>query len=1700
MIMAVAMIIGLFSFAFNAAAATNWDVTVEIRDNQGNIKNSDYNVGDMLTFQFNLWTTSTITGNETFTYYVNQDLFDLSSDLAFQNPTLQTGGTDKIFSDTSFTSYVQETIDGQSFRKYTLAFSQATKDYLLVENITNIKFTMFARIDATLKQTKSYVPIMIKDENNFELYKGNIDIEIPECGDDGIPSVTKNMRNVYRKVNDTYVEMSNQAILQDGDIVYFEVVASSPYSASTAVKKNVILDKLYDILPRAYTLMSVTTTAVNRGNQTVTLTNGPMTFSASGFADSFGTWVVDPSQTGVPQGSTRCIMDIQPDYVMPPSPATYGSSLRVPLFAVYHAPEAGSSWTENDVKNTAYAHNPDGLGGQGTFTPETDPSKIKYDMSLSCGISDVFNSDHNSFSFDKNSPQLTAGSTILVSLALYNQGTEITKNNKVYLYLPAGLELDSDSYYNGAQEFRDYNSGWKKVTGLTAPADFWGTTYTVYEKNSEMLRYPGDVNYLNDLTVALKVLDGKQPIDYYVAAEIVSFQNVDGKSTDDADGIEDWDSTPDGNPCNDLISNVDGAMIYPINSGTKEIQKQIQQHAKTVTDKLQDEDDFDFAFVKLLKPEIVTDDVMLDKKRITTDIEGSFNQIRGTSASDGYFKNLTPVPADGKIMSTDKYLLYDIWINRNGSETTYIHNEGGESALGSRLVDELPPGLKLATDSTTGLPLFYGMQLTRYYGVPWLHDSETNQDYISYTTGMYGSETLSIDKNAAGIPALYMDKKISRYGMEINVSENGRKLELVFGNGEGIAANLQNTDFFRSAFRLRLIVTIDPENINYDTIFKNTATYEYHKEKLSSSEETEEFWGLNSATAYCKKYVKNSATGNWISGSSANLLKAGDKTVEYKIRFRSAGGFKQNEISILDNILPEANIESITGLKVEGYSGSDYQSDGELVNPAALEESEYAIQAVQSGNTITISNPDKAIPAKQLYNITFKVTYKDLVPGMAIKNAVLGSEVVTYVPLTIGVCKVDGTTSTPLKGYQFNVYYAGIDGKADKTKPVFDIHYKNAVLKDSGINGETPVTSFDFRPTDYDTAETGATWTLVFVETKTPTGYGAELNKEYPVTVTKLADGSLSIADVNGTDLSAVTNSADPMSVCLTMKNYTDNPQRQSLLIRKTYVPEITPQNPSALNYSFKFRIQKEVSGSWVNLTTAEGVDADSMVAVQVSWDAVNSRYFGETALNNLENGVKYRVGEAIPENADYTFAWDAVTLANSNFTVRNAYLEFTAGASGVINVSGVNTQKETETQSLLIRKTYVPETTPQNPSALNYSFKFRIQKEVSGSWVNLTTAEGVDADSMVAVQVSWDAVNSRYFGETTLNNLENGVKYRVGESIPENADYTFAWDAVTLANSNFTVRNAYLEFTAGASGVINVSGVNTQKAQEEDTEKTQASGKKIWVHGPAAKPTVTVALYIDKDGNGSYSAGDEAVPDKEVTLTYPTVDYTFLNLPKYDDDQNLIVYVVRETVVPPSYSQSYNGMDVTNTYQPSSETTEVSGQKVWSDQNDKYDIRPDSITVNLYRDGVKVDSVVVKATDSWKFSFKSLLKYNQSNGAAYVYTVDEVPVKYYIKTVNGYTITNTLNPDEINSNEVSSGDKNQGSSGASDQGIGESSDSSTDETTSGGSKGKTNDDDSEIPLTGQALFFNLLGLLCVAGATGMVLVLSRRRKGVSGR
>lgn len=192
----------------------------------------------------------------------------------------------------------------------------------------------------------------------------------------------------------------------------------------------------------------------------------------------------------------------------------------------------------------------------------------------------------------------------------------------------------------------------------------------------------------------------------------------------------------------------------------------------------------------------------------------------------------------------------------------------------------------------------------------------------------------------------------------------------------------------------------------------------------------------------------------------------------------------------------------------------------------------------------------------------------------------------------------------------------------------------------------------------------------------------------------------------------------------------------------------------------------------------------------------------------------------------------------------------------------------------------------------------------------------------------------------------------------------------------------------------------------ENQTEYTSVSVNKVWddVNNQDGQRSSEVTVQLLANG--------VEVSDQQLVLSDANGwNGTFENLDKYDSDNVLIDYTVKEVTDLSGYQSVVSGSDnnytITNTHVP--EIINLSGTKTWDDNNNQDGIRSDSSTVNLLANGTKVASQEVTADTNWTYTFLNLAKY--ANGSAITYAVTEDSVDNYTATINGYDITNNYTP-----------------------------------------------------------------------------------------
>ncbi len=242
--------------------------------------------------------------------------------------------------------------------------------------------------------------------------------------------------------------------------------------------------------------------------------------------------------------------------------------------------------------------------------------------------------------------------------------------------------------------------------------------------------------------------------------------------------------------------------------------------------------------------------------------------------------------------------------------------------------------------------------------------------------------------------------------------------------------------------------------------------------------------------------------------------------------------------------------------------------------------------------------------------------------------------------------------------------------------------------------------------------------------------------------------------------------------------------------------------------------------------------------------------------------------------------------------------------------------------------------------------------------------------------------------------------------------------------NSNFYVASV----DQGSKTVTNTFSV--------PDDKTQVTAKKYWDDNSNAnnrRPTSAVLTLTGKGQGVDISKEQEVTISNAVQGDDNTWEYTFADLPKYDDYGNEVVYTINEKDLNNDfYIKSNVDQDtrtVTNTFQVPGDKIDVTVTKVWDDNGNSANKRPTSVTLQVKNgDSVVASEAVTEAdsvdgdTNKWSHTF-SVPKYD-AQGQEINYTADELETGSIFYTVenkviegnmtSGFTITNKfVVPDE---------------------------------------------------------------------------------------
>ncbi|WP_247926162.1 Cna B-type domain-containing protein [Streptococcus parasanguinis] len=490
-------------------------------------------------------------------------------------------------------------------------------------------------------------------------------------------------------------------------------------------------------------------------------------------------------------------------------------------------------------------------------------------------------------------------------------------------------------------------------------------------------------------------------------------------------------------------------------------------------------------------------------------------------------------------------------------------------------------------------------------------------------------------------------------------------------------------------------------------------------------------------------------------------------------------------------------------------------------------------------------------------------------------------------------------------------------------------------------------------------------------------------------------------------DASIVTRTFKPgetFNYKLTIKNNTDKAVEDGVVY--DVLPKVKDVNTldgsgRMTEYTVSLRGPVTAPEGWtVYYTTDTGVTTDTMAqaADKDIWTTAVTDYSQVTGIKLVANA-----GTTIPARGEASFGVPVVNPSELTDEVkalmqkRTKDNEDNGGRSGLVQAHNQfgykakghegNRESNTVTAQIFSAAFHVKKVDKDDP-----------KKVLEGAEFTLTDANGAVVATATSDKKGELAFNTLTEGTYTLKETKAPANYKLDET--EHA-------VVVTYDADKQIYHVTVDGKAVGSKAVPV-----EIANEADIKYIDLEASKVWDdqdNQDGLRPkTIKVQLY----------AGDQKV-GKAVELSADNKwTHTFSNLDEKKAGQ-VINYTVKEIDVPEGYTQAVEATNpgqvvVTNTHEP--EKTKVEVSKKWEDGDDQDGLRPASIQVQLYKDGLPTDQVLeLSAANDWKGAFENLDA--KAAGKAIAYTVKEVTVPDgYKVTVNdkdkaNVVLTNTHEP-----------------------------------------------------------------------------------------
>ena len=439
----------------------------------------------------------------------------------------------------------------------------------------------------------------------------------------------------------------------------------------------------------------------------------------------------------------------------------------------------------------------------------------------------------------------------------------------------------------------------------------------------------------------------------------------------------------------------------------------------------------------------------------------------------------------------------------------------------------------------------------------------------------------------------------------------------------------------------------------------------------------------------------------------------------------------------------------------------------------------------------------------------------------------------------------------------------------------------------------------------------------------------------------------------------------------------------------------LTPSKNVSTNTTYK------TAYSFTTDVTATKVWSDNNDSLKIRPTSV------KVTLNASNADIPTSVTKTVTLNSGNSWktTWSSLEKYNSTGDLIN-YTVTEESLGEVLDRVYTATTKETTTYNWTITNTYhEPENNTQN-LVINKVWDDNnnlAQKRPSN--ISFEVYQNGSSTAYQTYKMNTATESSHTFQVAKYNAKGEEITYSVGEKEVNSNDLQFYKNTITNDGLNYTVTNKF-EVPSGGKQIT------VEKKWEDNNNENN-------------KRPASIKLVVQKEAKQNVA---------DYTLNTATETSHTFELDKYDSNGNEISYIVDEQEVnaddlkfySKAIKQDTTNTDkyiITNTFTVPGDTISVDASISWVDNETQAKRRPGSLILKVLNGTAEVNTQVVNNDGGWKTTFNDLPKYD-SHGNEITYTVDQAEVtegdmKFYKKTVSGYTITNTFTLPENNTQTI---------------------------------------------------------------------------------